>query len=125
MKSIVFAPLLVGLLLISAPSAVANTAMTNELVGTTDVCMKVSCEVEQLFIYDARQLKSGLTQELYSDVNNTSSQFKRSQDIDQNEPQSTAPSATFVEVDDEPTSFYMATIDIESKALLLTVNLIL
>lgn len=125
MKSIAIAQLFVGLSwFISAPNALANTEMTEPSMAENAVCMNISCEVDTLFIYDANRLKSGLPQELSNDVAVLATQSKRSEAIGLSEGLNESSRVSFAD-EEEPSNSYMATIDIESKSLLLTVNLIM
>lgn len=125
MKSIAIAQLFVGLSwFISAPNALANTEMTEPSMAENAVCMNISCEVDTLFIYDANRLKSGLPQELSNDVAVLATQSKRSEAIGLSDSLNESSRVSFAD-EEEPSNSYMATIDIESKSLLLTVNLIM
>ena len=125
MKSIAIAQLFVGLSwFLSAPNALANTEMTEPSMTENAVCMNISCEVDTLFIYDANRLKSGLPQELSNDVAVLATQSKRSEAIGLSDSLNESSRVSFAD-EEEPSNSYMATIDIESKSLLLTVNLIM
>lgn len=128
MKAPSFAPLLLGLsFILSASNASANTDAINNLHDQKSVCLNVSCEVGELFIYDVATIKSDLAQ-VFSDDTSKPKSFEPSggQLVNQDYYNMATLKASFNNDDSkELSNSYMATIDIEAKALLLTVNLII